>query len=782
MRIDFNSLAFDYTVSSGGNTPSWGTALGQGIGYKIKDGQTFDKLTKGMIYKAVAPSTISFTKGRGGREYRGDDPDASLVIAAVFDKVYVNDTLIDGGKFIMMILKDSEGTHIGRLQLKYGLENKYTQADGRIIKNRDFKNLAAQQLGLAENACWFVYNISIENQDELRLRAIIVNENGPEVYEDSKALHDAWEGLISDDLKEGAIPDYLSIEQLAEKLEEMYNNPAPTGKSVAAMIFGFKYASIIDAYKYSSAKILAKTSIRPSYDVEIDKGVRLARAIKNGEYGLTLDLEYNNENSNITENIKFKNLLRWFIKQLDINNNLEEGDSIFGRGHKGEKIRDFYKDWREYGDFTLDCNLASGFQSIQSGANYINKTASGINIRPEFDKENKKVVSVYIDLHGESARLSGNVDDLRAVKYNVDLLDLFTDAEPNELLNQLFEKYKTFIIEDIENKCKVFNFNEINGNAINKIYFGIPGCGKSYHIAHKVLAGYEKENIIRTTFYQDYSNTDFVGQILPKISRDENGKDIVEYIFNPGPFTLALIQAISNPTKKVALVVEEINRGNAPAIFGDIFQLLDRDENSVSEYGIVNVSIIDYLNDYEFTVNGKKVKYHFDEIKIPGNLDILATMNTSDQNVYTLDTAFTRRWSKERIPNEFNGHAIKDMLVPRMNTCTWGKFVEVVNNHIKDNLESLQVNEDKQVGAFFVKERDLLAKEEGPTDAKVKAFAYKVLEYLWDDVSKLDHSIIFNPSYKTFEGLVDGFVKHGAAIFNDKLGFKKEVQVVEETN
>ena len=176
------------------------------------------------------------------------------------------------------------------------------------------------------------------------------------------------------------------------------------------------------------------------------------------------------------------------------------------------------------------------------------------------------------------------------------------------------------------------------------------------------------------------------------------------------------------------------------------------------------------------------LKYHFEEIKIPGNLDILATMNTSDQNVYTLDTAFTRRWSKERIPNEFNGHAIKDMLVPGMNTCTWGKFVEVVNNHIKDNLESLQVNEDKQVGAFFVKERDLLAKEEGPTEAKVKAFAYKVLEYLWDDVSKLDHSVVFNPSYKTFEGLVDGFVKHGAAIFNDKLGFKKEVQVVAETN
>jgi hypothetical protein len=211
-----------------------------------------------------------------------------------------------------------------------------------------------------------------------------------------------------------------------------------------------------------------------------------------------------------------------------------------------------------------------------------------------------------------------------------------------------------------------FDYNDTKGDGINKIFYGMPGCGKSYHIDHDILgkdkiskeykSNYEKENIIRTTFYQDYSNTDFVGQILPKISKSDNGeKDVVEYIFNPGPFTLALIQAISNPTKKVALVIEEINRGNAPAIFGDIFQLLDRDENSISEYGIVNVGIMDYLNDYDFIVDGEKKRYVFSEIKIPGNMDIFATMNTSDQNVYTLDTAFIRRWDKERIKNSFKG-------------------------------------------------------------------------------------------------------------------------------
>lgn len=356
----------------------------------------------------------------------------------------------------------------------------------------------------------------------------------------------------------------------------------------------------------------------------------------------------------------------------------------------------------------------------------------------------------------------------------------FDDSE-NRWFSKGLVEYKEFLLSLDERETESLLYAPMRGNATNKIYFGVPGCGKSYHIAHEILASYEKDNIIRTTFYQDYSNTDFVGQILPKITKNEEGKDIVEYIFNPGPFTLALIQAISNPTKKVALVVEEINRGNAPAIFGDIFQLLDRDEHAISEYGIINVGVLDYLNDYEFTIEGKKVKYKFKEIKIPGNLDIFATMNTSDQNVYTLDTAFTRRWEKERIPNEFKGHAIETMLIPGLPNCTWGKFVVEVNNHIKNNLETLQVNEDKQVGVFFIKERDLLTKDEIATDKKIEAFAFKVLEYLWDDVSKLDHSVIFNPIYKTFEGLVKGFIKNGAAVFNDIIKVALETKT-EQTN
>lgn len=331
----------------------------------------------------------------------------------------------------------------------------------------------------------------------------------------------------------------------------------------------------------------------------------------------------------------------------------------------------------------------------------------------------------------------------------------------------------------------VFDYQTTKGIGINKIFYGTPGCGKSFHIDHKILGKdkvtkeykgeYEKDNIIRTTFYQDYSNTDFVGQILPKVVKGGEGeKDTVEYIFNPGPFTLALIQAISNPTKKVALVIEEINRGNAPAIFGDIFQLLDRDDNSISEYGIVNVSLMDYLDGYDFIVNGEKKRYSFADIKIPGNMDIFATMNTSDQNVYTLDTAFVRRWEKEKIKNTFAECDFKDEPVPGMSDYSWEEFVNSINKWIARNIDSLQVNEDKQIGAFFVK-KSLLAKNDP------EKFAYKVFDYLWSDVAKLDHDIFFN-SYNTLEELIEAYKEKGVGVFKSGIFDVKVIAEREEDN
>lgn len=289
----------------------------------------------------------------------------------------------------------------------------------------------------------------------------------------------------------------------------------------------------------------------------------------------------------------------------------------------------------------------------------------------------------------------------------------------------------------------------------NLIVYGTPGCGKSYYVEHTLLDGYSKENYIRTTFYQDYTNTDFVGQILPIIEGDK-----VTYKFNPGPFTLALEQAIRKPNERIALVIEELNRGSAASIFGDIFQLLDRKEG-VSEYGITNVNIINYLKE-KF-----KGVYTFKEIRLPGNLSIYATMNTSDQNVFTLDTAFKRRWKFKKLINEFAvDHQFKNKYIPGADI-TWEELVNDINEYILECSSGLN-SEDKQLGVYFVDENGMRKEKVDASDPEaVNAFAYKVLEYLWSDVAKFDRSKWFADGIKSLDELVKEYKEKGLEVFVD---------------
>ena len=287
----------------------------------------------------------------------------------------------------------------------------------------------------------------------------------------------------------------------------------------------------------------------------------------------------------------------------------------------------------------------------------------------------------------------------------------------------------------------------------NLIVYGTPGCGKSYYVEHILLKDYNKENYIRTTFFQDYTNTDFVGQILPVVEGEK-----VTYKFNPGPFTLALEQAIRKPNEKVALVIEELNRGSAASIFGDIFQLLDR-KNGVSEYAITNVNIINYLKEKFVGI------YTFDSIKLPGNLSIYATMNTSDQNVFTLDTAFKRRWKFKKLINKFESdHKFKDMFIPGANI-TWETFVKKINDYILTVSSGLN-SEDKQLGIYFVDEKGMRKDVDGVSNPQeIEDFAYKVLEYLWSDVTKFDRTKWFEEDIKCFDDLVDAYKKNGIGAF-----------------
>ena len=175
-------------------------------------------------------------------------------------------------------------------------------------------------------------------------------------------------------------------------------------------------------------------------------------------------------------------------------------------------------------------------------------------------------------------------------------------------------------------------------NGVNVILYGVPGSGKSWTIEHE----YCKKNskVERIVFHPDYTHAEFIGQILPDVQDGD-----ITYKFSPGGFTSILRDAYQNPTDEYILVIEEINRGNAPAIFGEVFQLLDR----MIERKIINgISYSAGTSEYEITNRYMANEIYGDEnhkVRIPSNLSIIGTMNTSDQNVFTLDTAFQRRWN-----------------------------------------------------------------------------------------------------------------------------------------
>lgn len=267
------------------------------------------------------------------------------------------------------------------------------------------------------------------------------------------------------------------------------------------------------------------------------------------------------------------------------------------------------------------------------------------------------------------------------------------------------------------------------------IYYGAPGTGKSHRIK-KLLKemNVPKENIFRTTFHPDSDYSSFVGAYKPTMKpvdekyRNVVGKDEeIAYSFVPQIFIKAYIQAYKKPNENVYIIIEEINRGNCAQIFGDLFQLLDRDDNGVSEYPIKADS------DLEMYLKGE-LKDYPDGIKdgelcLPSNLYIWATMNTSDQSLFPIDSAFKRRWDWEYEPIKYENS--KWEIEIDGNMYSWTLFQKEVNNRIFEATNS----EDKMLGDFFVKPNNNVISE--------KQFINKVLFYLWNDVCKDGDGDIF---------------------------------------
>ena len=256
------------------------------------------------------------------------------------------------------------------------------------------------------------------------------------------------------------------------------------------------------------------------------------------------------------------------------------------------------------------------------------------------------------------------------------------------------------------------------------IYYGCPGTGKS-HTVKKITEGENGEkiikyddgtnNIFRTTFHPDYDYATFVGCYKPV----KEGAAI-DYKFIPQVFTNAYVCAYRHREDPIYLIIEEINRGNCAQIFGDLFQLLDR-TNGESDYAIKpDTELAKYLASQGVPS---------EELKLPDNLHIYATMNTSDQSLFPMDSAFKRRWAMEYMPINYTQKKASTFTIEVAGKkYPWIKFLEMVNERIVNATDS----EDKQMGEFFIKE-----------SVSEREFINKVMFYLWNDVCK----DLYNPRH-----------------------------------
>lgn len=307
-------------------------------------------------------------------------------------------------------------------------------------------------------------------------------------------------------------------------------------------------------------------------------------------------------------------------------------------------------------------------------------------------------------------------------------------------------------------------------NSKNLIYFGAPGTGKSYQLDQQAQAfatpdSHGQSRSARVTFHPRYSYFSFVGSYKPLArGEDEPGAGDIYYAFVPGPFTSMLVKALNNPDEDYLLILEEINRADTAGVFGDVFQLLDRTQHGHSTYPVAAHEELATFLRAELTSVGQArlaelggqcgVDVH---IVIPANLNLWATMNSADQGVFPLDSAFKRRW-------DFAYVGIND----GQEMCTWNDERLALNELLKANAKA---NEDKLIGPFFMSNTIKPRNTDGSITQKFSdIFANKVLMYLVEDAAKYTmHSLVRSdlvPAAATLSDYLEAWRAHNFGMFS----------------
>ncbi|UWD35075.1 AAA family ATPase [Mycoplasma cottewii] len=390
-----------------------------------------------------------------------------------------------------------------------------------------------------------------------------------------------------------------------------------------------------------------------------------------------------------------------------------------------------------------------------------------------------------------------NLSDFEIIKTKLKDNVSFKFLAWNDIYTSL-QHYENFLrLKDIllNNNCKNNSEHEVPDVAHQTIYFGAPGTGKSYEL-NKLVEKSFCENYERVTFHPSYMYGHFVGTFKP-FTKNET----ITYKYVPGILIKQLIKAYKKPNENFALVIEEINRANVSAVFGDIFQLLDRDENGDSQYLIsTSEELQQYLqeniNESELEQEVKdKLKPKFEKLYLPKNFYILATMNSADQGVMPLDSAFKRRWefkylsinkASDKNEKEFKNYEFEVKSTQEVNSTqevkskkyNWDEFRRAINN----KLSNLHIPEDKLIGPYFISSKIL--KESITTPEKLtEVIKDKVLMYLYDDVTRAHRSELFREgTYKTYSKLCEEFDNDCLALFKNGLNIEDNEEKKKKKN
>jgi hypothetical protein len=306
----------------------------------------------------------------------------------------------------------------------------------------------------------------------------------------------------------------------------------------------------------------------------------------------------------------------------------------------------------------------------------------------------------------------------------------------------------------------------------NRILYGAPGTGKSHKLDAEVTNFFGEESLReRVTFHPDYTYGQFVGAYRPvpvyrtvtasllaadKTTDAGKHEPLIDYAFVPGPFLRLLVRALTNPEHNFALIIEELNRANAPAVFGEAFQLLDRDSQGEGKYPVVMPNeAADYLRSRGLSGS----------VRLPPNLYLWATMNSADQGVMPLDAAFKRRWTWEYVPlNEFQSVTVDWRIHLNFlgGSVPWNTFRTTINDHLRQR----DISEDRLLGPFFMRREEL---------ESTQAFRNKLLLYLRDDVVRHNPEALFRGESLSYGSLVDAYARN-EPIFAEGIEFGEITQ------